>query len=42
VESLSALRTIVTNSFPLTIFKPMDFANWQDAYRRFGQLKLAT
>ena len=42
VESLSALRQIVSNSFPLKTFKPVDSANWQDAYRRFAQLKLAT
>ena len=41
VESLSALRTIVSNSFPLRTFKPTDLPNWQDAYRRFAQLKLA-
>jgi rhamnulokinase len=42
VEALSALRKIVSNSFPLRTFKPVDLANWQDAYRRFAQLELAT
>ncbi len=42
VESLSALRQIVSNSFPLRTFQPVDSTNWQDAYRRFAQLKLAT
>ena len=42
VESLSALRQIVSNSFPLNTVQPVDSTNWQDAYRRFAQLKLAT
>ena len=42
VESLSALRQIVSDSFPLQTFQPVDSTNWQDAYHRFTQLKLAT
>jgi rhamnulokinase len=42
VESLSALREIVSNSFPLRTFTPIDVANWQDAYRRFAELELST
>ena len=39
VESLEALRKIVSDSFPLRAFKPLDTKNWQDAYDRFTQLK---
>jgi rhamnulokinase len=42
VESLEALRKIVSDSFPLSTFKSRDSASWQDAYRRFTQLTLAT
>ena len=42
VEVAFGLAKIVSNSFPLRTFKPVDLANWQDAYRRFAQLKLAT
>ena len=42
VESLPGLRRIVSNSFPLRTFKPVDVEDWQDAYNRFAQLELAT
>lgn len=42
VESLEALRKIVSDSFPLRAFKPLDTTNWEDAYDRFTQLKIAT
>jgi rhamnulokinase len=42
IESLQALRKIVSDSFPLHSFQPLDTENWQEAYDRFGQLKLAT
>jgi rhamnulokinase len=42
VESLGALRKIVSDSFPLSTFKSRDSTSWQDAYGRFTQLTLAT
>ena len=42
LESLDALRKIVSDSFPLRAFKPLDMKNWEDAYDRFTQLKIAT
>lgn len=42
IDSLQALRQIVSHSFPLRSFEPLDSENWQQAYHRFLQLKLAT
>jgi rhamnulokinase len=42
IESLQALRKIVSNSFPLQTFPSLDIENWQEAHDRFIQLKLAT
>ncbi len=42
VESLEALRKIVSDSFLLRAFKPLDTKNWKDAYDRFTQLRIAT
>jgi rhamnulokinase len=42
VESISALRKIVRDSFPLQTFRPLDLESWQEAYDRFTQLKLTT
>jgi rhamnulokinase len=42
IDSLQALRQIVRHSFPLRSFEPLEPENWQHAYHRFLQLKLAT
>jgi rhamnulokinase len=42
VESHKALRQIVTDSFPLQTYQPMDTEKWQEAFNRFTQLKLET
>jgi rhamnulokinase len=42
IDSLQALRRIVSNSFPLHTFEPLETESWQRAYDRFSQLKLAT
>jgi rhamnulokinase len=42
IDSHQALRQIVRDSFPLESYLPRDEANWQEAYRRFTQLKLET
>jgi rhamnulokinase len=42
IESLQALRQIVSHSFPLRSFKPLETESWQRAFDRFNQLKLAT
>jgi len=43
IESVTALRTIVRNSFVLRIFEPepAEAGGWQDAYKRFGGMNLA-
>jgi len=40
VESLTALRQIVRDSFPLQIFQPRMTADWRTAYHRFLGLNL--
>jgi rhamnulokinase len=42
LESHRALRQIVRDSFPLNSHQPRDEQDWQEAYRRFTQLKLET
>jgi rhamnulokinase len=42
IESVQALREIVSDSFPLHTFKPRDPDGWQKIYDRFKELKLET
>lgn len=42
IDSLQALRKIVSDSFPLHTFQPLETESWQRAYDRFAQLKIAT
>jgi rhamnulokinase len=42
VESHQALRQIVSDSFALQTYQPLDTERWQEAFNRFTQLKLET
>ena len=42
IDSHLALRQIVRDSFPLESYLPREEENWQEAYRRFTELKLET
>ncbi|HEY5813558.1 MAG TPA: hypothetical protein VIT23_13000, partial [Terrimicrobiaceae bacterium] len=42
IESLRDLRKIVSDSFSLQTFRPLESENWQRAYDRFQELKLVT
>jgi rhamnulokinase len=40
LPSLAALRQVVRNSFPTARYEPQDETLWEEAYKRFHQIRL--
>ena len=42
LPSLAALRQVVRDSFPVTVYQPKDASAWQDAKERFQKLTVVS